>query len=165
MHFYRFESNIRGSWFFLGYFRGFGGITGGLEGTVDGDVGILIEPGIAFEAGFGLLVRFEDVEIMGQETDPPFERFHGMVTFEGMCLALGFFDEFTVSDTGGRPVRGEMVGVEFEESGTVTGRANDDVFAVFVSFLDGVHGTPEAVDADTGTKIAHASGMRGGIGG
>ena len=144
---------------------GFGGITGGLEGTVDGDVGILIETGIGFEAGFGLFVRFEDVEVMVQETDTPFEGFHRMVAFEGMCLALGFFDEFTICHTGSRPVGGKMVGIEFEEARTVTGRANDDVFAVFVAFLDVVHGSPDAFDTDTGTKIAHASSVRSGIGG
>lgn len=148
----------------MGFF-GFGGITGGLKGTVDGDVGILIETGIGFEAGFGLFVGFEDVEIVVQKTDTPFEGFHGMVTFEGMCLSLGFFDEFTVRYTGSRPVGGKMVGIEFEEARTVTGRADDDVFAVFVAFLDGVHGSPDAFDADTGTKIAHASGVRSGIGG
>ncbi len=146
-------------------FLGFGGITGGLESTIDGDVGVLIEPGIGFEAGFGLFVRFEDVEIMVEETDTPFERFHGMVTFEGVGLALGFFDEFTIRYTGSGPVGGKMVGIEFEEARTVTGRADDDVFAVFVPFFDVVHGSPDAVDADTGTKIAHASGVRGGIGG
>ena len=144
---------------------GFGGITGGLKGTVDGDVSILIETGIGFEAGFGLFMGFEDVEVMVEETDPPFERFHRMVAFKGMCLSLGFFDEFTVRYTGGRPVGGKMVGIEFEEARTVTGRANNDVFAVFVPFLDGVHGSPDAFDADTGTKIAHASGVRSGIGG
>ena len=144
---------------------GLGGITGGLKGTVDGDVGILMEPGVGFEAGFGLFVRFEDVEVMVQETDTPFEGFHGMVSFEGMCLSLGFFDEFTIRHTGRRPVGGEMVGIEFKEARTVTGRADDDVFAVFVAFFDGVHGTPEAVNADTGTKIAHASSVRSGIGG
>ena len=144
---------------------GFGGITGGLKGTVDGDVGILIESGIRFEARFGLFVRFEDIEVMVQETDTPFEGFHGMVTFEGMCPALGFFDEFTVRYTGSGPVGGKMVSIEFEEARTVTGRADDDVFAVFVPFLDVVHGSPDALDTDTGTKIAHASGVRSGIGG
>ena len=148
----------------MGFF-GFGGITGGLKGTVDGDVGILIEPGVGFEAGFGLLVRFEDVEVMVEETDTPFEGFHRMVAFKGMCLSLGFFDEFTIRYTGGRPVGGKMVSIEFEEARTVTGRADDDVFAVFVPFFDVVHGSPDAVDADTGTKIAHASGVRSGIGG
>ena len=144
---------------------GFGGITGGLKGTVDGDVGILIETGVGFKTGFGLFVRFEDVEVMVEETDTPFEGFHRMVTFEGMCPALGFFDEFTVRYTGSGPVFGKMVSIEFEEARTVTGRADDDVFAVFVPFLDIVHGSPDALDADTGTKIAHASGVRSGIGG
>ena len=144
---------------------GFGGITGGLQGTVDGDVGILIETGVGFEAGFGLFVGFEDVEVMVEETDTPFEGFHRMVAFKGMCLSLGFFDEFTIRYTGGRPVGGKMVSIEFEEARTVTGRANDDVFAVFVPFLDVVHGSPDTFDADTGTKIAHASGVRSGIGG
>ena len=144
---------------------GFGGITGGLKGTVDGDVGVLIEPGVGFETGFGLFMGFENIEVMVEETDTPFEGFHRMVMFEGVRLALGFFDEFTVRHTGSRPVGGKMVGIEFEEAGTVTGRANDDVFAVFVAFFDGVHGSPDAFDADTGTKIAHASGVRSGIGG
>ena len=146
-------------------FLRFGGITGGLKGTVDGDVGILIETGVGFEAGFGLFMGFKNIEVMVEETDTPFEGFHRMVAFEGMCLALGFFDEFTVRYTGGRPVGGEMVGIEFKEARTVTGRANDDVFAVFVPFLDVVHGSPDAFDADTGTKIAYASGVRSGIGG
>ena len=141
------------------------GIPGSLKGTVDSDVGILIETGIGFKARFRFFVRFEDIEIMSQETDTPFEGFHGMVTFEGMCPALGFFDEFTVRHTGSGPVFGEMVGIEFEEARTVTGMADDDVFAVFVPFLDVVHGSPDAFDTDTGTKIAYASGVKSGIGG
>ena len=144
---------------------GFGGITGGLQSTADGDIGILIEPGVGLETGFGLFVGLEDIEIMVEKTDTPFERFHRMVAFKGMGLSLGFFDEFTVRHTGGRPVGGKMVSIEFEEARTVTGRADDDVFAVFVPFLDVVHGSPDAFDADTGTKIAHAPGVRSGIGG
>ena len=144
---------------------GFGGITGGLKGTVDGNVGIVIETGVGFDAWFRLFMGFEDIEVMVEETDTPFEGFHRMVAFEGVCLSLGFFDEFTVRYTGSGPVGRKMVSIEFEEARTVTGRADNDVFAVFVPFFDGVHGSPDAFDADTGTKIAYASGVRSGIGG
>ena len=84
--------------------------------TVDGDVRILIESGIRFESRFGLGSAFADREKMVEEPNPPFECFDGMVPFECVCLSLGFFDEFAVSDAGCGPVFWEMVGIEFEKS-------------------------------------------------
>ena len=79
-----------------------------------------------------------------------------------MSLALGFFDEFAVGNAGCGPVFREMVGIEFEESGTETRGAYDDTFFAGLSFFDHIHGTPEHVDARIGTEIAHAFGVRSG---
>ncbi len=135
-----------------------GGVTGGLELAIDGNEGILVEAGIGLEAGFGLGSAFEDVEVMTEETNTPFEGFEGMVVFEGVCLALGFFDEFAVFDTGSGPMRREMVGVELE-NGVFSARitAYDDVFFVFAAFFLEVHGSKEEIDVFHALKIAYAS--------
>ena len=83
--------------------------------------------------------------------------------FKGMRLTLGEFDEFTVRYTGGRPMRREMVSIEFEETFTEARGADDDMFAALPAFFDIVHRTPDAVDADTGTEIPHAFGVRRGV--
>ena len=94
---------------FLGFLFGFAGFF--LKLAVDSHVGILVETGVGFEAGFGLGTAFEDRIIMVQETRAPFECGKGVVMLECMSLALGFFDEFTVGYTGCGPVFREMVGV------------------------------------------------------
>ena len=104
------EIGVGESGFFLG------GLEFGLELAVDGHVGILIETGVGFEAGFGLGTAFEDRIIMVQETRAPLECSKGVVMLECMSLALGFFDEFAVGNTSCGPVFREMVGIEFEES-------------------------------------------------
>ena len=85
---------------------------GGLEGAVDADVGILVETGVTFEAGCGIFVAAEDIEIVLEKAQTPFEAFDRMVVLKGVRLALGLFDEFAVCDTCGRPMRREMVGIE-----------------------------------------------------
>ena len=92
------------------------GIAGRLELAVNGNEGILVEAGIGFETGFGLGSTFVNVEIMTEETNPPFEGFEGMIVFERVGLALGLFDEFAVCDTCGGPMRREMVGIELMEA-------------------------------------------------
>ena len=101
----------------VGYGRRLQGLAGlglSLELAVDTDVGILVETGIGFEARFGLCVAFNDVEIMMEDTESPFEGFGCMSVFESVGLSLGFFDKFAVSHAGCGPFFREMVGVEFE---------------------------------------------------
>ena len=52
-----------------------GFVAGGLELAVDGNVGILVETGVGFEAGFGSSAAFDDREIMVKEADSPFKGF------------------------------------------------------------------------------------------
>ena len=91
-----------------------------MEGAVDADVGILVETGVTFEAGRGIFMAAEDVEIVLEKAETPFEAFERVVMFEGVGLALGLFDEFAVCDTCARPVRREMVGIELVEARTET---------------------------------------------
>ena len=44
----------------------------GFEFTIDGNVGILVESGIALHTGFRLFAAPEDTEIVLKETDAPF---------------------------------------------------------------------------------------------
>ena len=55
-----------------------GFVAGRLELAVDGDVGVLVETGVGFEAGFGRSAAFDDREIMVKEAESPFEGFAGM---------------------------------------------------------------------------------------
>ena len=136
--FYRLESNVLYVDFrFLSCFLGC--ITGGLELTVEGNVGILVETGVGFESVFGLGSAFANSEIMGKETQSPFKSFGGMGMFEGVCLVLSEFDEFAIGDAGCRPGLGEMVGVELEKAFRVRHSADNDVFAVFGALFDGVN--------------------------
>ena len=135
----------------------------GLEFAVDGDVGVLVETGVAFHARFGCGTAFDDTEIMLEEADMPVDTGIGAVMFEGMCAALRFLDEFAVSDTGCRPRLGETVGVELQElSSAARDTADDDVFFVVASFLDGVHGAPQRINAYYRHKIAHSPCMGSG---
>lgn len=72
------------------------GLLGGFEFAVDRDVGVLVETGIGFHAGFGGSAAFDYTEIMTEETKAPFERSKGMVVLEGMGDLLGGFDEVAV---------------------------------------------------------------------
>ena len=129
-----------------------------MELAIDGNKGILVEAGIGFEAGFGLGSAFEDVEIMTEETNTPFEGFEGVVMFECVGLALGFFDEFAVFDAGSGPMRREMVGVELENGvfgACIT--ADDDVFFVFAAFSLVIYGSTVRSDGIYEHKIAYAS--------
>ena len=129
--------------------------------AIDGNEGILVEAGIGFEAGFGLGSVFEDVEVMTVETNTPFEGFEGVVMFECVGLALGFFDEFAVFDAGSGPMRREMVGVELENGvfgACIT--ADDDVFFVFAAFSLVIYGSTVRSDGVNKHEIAYASGRR-----
>ena len=88
----RFESG------FFGFGVGLG--LSGLELAVDGHIDILIEAGIGFETGFRLGTAYEDIVIMVQEANVPFEGSSGVVMLEGVGLALGFFDEVSVGYAG-----------------------------------------------------------------
>ena len=83
-----------------GDFLNGGLLGGGFEVAVDGDVNVLIETGIGFEAGFRFGTTFDDVEIMVEETESPFDAFRRVVVFEGVSEFLGGFDEFAVSYAG-----------------------------------------------------------------
>ena len=121
----------------------FGGFLAlGLQLAVDGDVGILVETGIALHAFFGLRAAFDDRKIMVKEPHAPSESLQGMVVLDGVRLFLGFFDQFAVGYTGFGPAGREMVGVEFEEPQTEARRADYDALFVVLAFFSCVHGAP-----------------------
>ena len=138
------------------------GLLLGFEVTIDTDVGVLIETGVGFEAGFGGVTTFDDTVIMTEETHSPFKGCIGVVVLKGMGITLGLFDEFAIGYTGCRPVRREMVGVALEVTVTVLTMPEDNMFAVVLAFFGSIHGTPEGIDACYGFKIAHASSERSG---
>ena len=126
------------------------------EFAVDGDVGILIETGVAFEAGFGFLSLPEDAKIMPEEAYTPFDTDVRVVMFKHMCALLSKFDEFAVSYAGSRPCLREMVGIEMEEAFVARTAADDDMFVVFLTFFDRIHGTEIGIDTFYEGKIPHA---------
>ena len=80
---------------------GFCGLLGGgFEGAVDADVDVLIETGIGLETGFRFGTTFDDMEIMMEKTESPFNAFRRVVVFEGVSEFLGGFDEVAVSYAG-----------------------------------------------------------------
>ena len=135
-----------------------------LEMTVNADVGILIETGVPFYTRFGLFSAFEDTEVMDQETELPFVGFGRVVMLEGMGLTLGEFDEFAICYASSRPMRRKMVGIEFVQTYPKARRAHDDAFAALTAYFDGIHRSRNGSNADTGTEIPHAFGVRCGIG-
>ena len=78
-----------------------GCFAGGFEFAVDGDIGVLVETGVAFHARFGCSAASDYTEIMGKEPQAPLKGCGRVVMFECMCLTLCEFDEFTVRHTGG----------------------------------------------------------------
>lgn len=112
---------------------GFGFLCLSLKLAIDTDVGILIEIAVGFESRSGFGVAFDDVEVMMEETESPFECFGGMGVLEGVGLALGFFDEFAVGHAGCGPFFREMEGIELEEAFVETRVACDDTFLVLTS--------------------------------
>jgi hypothetical protein len=132
-----------------GLFEG-GLLGGGFEVAVDGDVDVLIETGIRLETGFRFGAAFDDMEIMMEETKSPFDAFRRVVVFEGVSEFLGGFDEFAISHAGCRPRLGEMVRIELVETAKTRDTADDDVLAVFLALLAGVHGTTVVIDAING---------------
>ena len=136
---------------------GFGFLCLGLELAVDTDVGILLEIGGGFESRSGFCVAFDDVEIMMEETESPFERFGGMSVFEGVGLALGFFDKFAVSHAGCGPFFWVMEGIELEEAFVETRVACDDVFLVLTPEFLLVQRAYIRVEAGTQVEVPHAS--------
>ena len=136
----------------------------GLKGAVDGNVNELVETGVRFHARGGLFAAFDDTEIVREEADAPFDGFEGAVMLQRMGLALGFFDEFSVRDTGLGPVLREMIGIEFVETKMVARRADNDTFAAFLADFLRVHGSADGFEERIEPKIAHAFGMRSDLG-
>ena len=141
-----------------------GFVAGGLELAVDGDIGVLVETGVGFETGFGSSAAFNDGEIMVKEAESPFEGFAGMSMLQGVGLALGLLDEFTIRYASCRPGLREMVGIELEKALGVGHSANNDVLFVTATCFDGVHCAPVGFVEGYRHKIAHSSGARCGIG-
>ena len=139
---------------------GFGFLCLGLELAVDADVGILIEIAVGFESRSGFCVAFDDVEVMMEETESPFECFGGMSVFEGVGLALGFFDKFAVGHAGSGPFFREMEGIELEEAFVETRVACDDTFLVLTSKFLLVQSAYVRVEAGIQVEVPHASGVR-----
>ena len=128
-----------------------------LKLAVDADGGVLIEIAVGFESGSGLGVAFDDVEIMKEEAEPPFECFGGVSVLEGVGLALGFFDKFAVSHTGCGPCLREMEGIELEEAFVETRVACDDAFLVLTAEFLLVQSAYIRVEAGTQVEVPHAS--------
>ena len=158
-----FKGHVLGNVFLLGSVWVLSGLKGRFEVAVDGDVGILIEAGIGFEARFGLLVVFDDTEIVLEEADTPFKGFAGGSMFEGMSASLGQFDDLTVGYAGLGPGLGEVVGIELKHAGTLGTLAHNNVFAAFLTDFEVIHGAREGLEGFTRHKIAHPLGInRGG---
>ena len=139
---------------------GFCGLLGGgFEVAVDGDVDVLIKTGIRLETGFRLGASFADMEIMMEETKSPFDAFRGVVVFAGVSEFLGGFDEFAVSHADCRPSLGEMVGIELVKTAKTRHTTDDDVLAVFLTLLVGIHHSAVIIDAINGVQIAHTTGV------
>ena len=141
-----------------------GFVAGSLELAVDSNVGVLIETGVGFEAGFGRSAAFDDREIMVKEAESPFECFAGMSMLQGMGLALSLLDEFTIRYAGCRPGLRKMVGIELEKALGVGHSTDNDVLFVTATCFDGVHRAPVGFVEGYRHKIAHSSGARRGIG-
>ena len=130
---------------------GFCGLLGGgFEVAVDGDVDVLIEAGIRLETGFRFGATFDDVEIMMEETESPFDAFRRVVVFEGVSEFLGGFDELAISYAGCRPSLGKMIGIELVQATKTRDTADDDVLAVFLTLLVGIHHSAVVIDAING---------------
>ena len=123
---------------------------GGFEVAVDRDVDVLIKAGIRLETGFRLGTTFDYMEIMVEETKSPFDAFRRVVVFEGVSEFLGGFDELAVSYAGCRPSLGEMVRIELVETAKTRHTADDDVLAVFLTLLVGIHHSAVVIDAING---------------
>ena len=136
-----------------------GGCNSGFEVAVDADVNVLIETGIRLETGFRFGASFDYMEIMMEETKSPFNAFRRVVVFESVSEFLGGFDEFAVSDAGCRPSLGEMVGIELVETAKTRNTADDDVLAVLLTLLVGIHHSAVISDAINGVQIAHTTGV------
>ena len=134
------------------------GLAGGLEFAVNGNVGVLVETGVAFETGFGLGAAYANGEVMFEKTKFPLEAGTGGVVLESVGYTLGGFDEFAIGYASGRPVGREMVGVELEEAVSEAGHtADDDMFAAFAAYFEIVHRSPEEIDIGNGSEIAHST--------
>ena len=90
--------------------------SGGTKGAIDGYIRELVETGVRFHARSGLLAAFDHTEIMREKAYSPLKAFVGKVMLKGMGLALGFFDEFAIRNTGFGPVLREVIGIEFVEA-------------------------------------------------
>ena len=130
-----------------------------LEFAIDSHVGILVETGIRLHAGCGFCTAFEDLEIMVEEADTPFEGFGGMGMFECMSTALGFFDEFAVGYAGCRPRFWEMVGIELEHFAATGIATRNEVFAYAAAFFVRIHHSAVSINAIDKRNIAHAAAV------
>ena len=139
-------------------------VAGSLELAVDGDVGVLVETGVGFEAGFGRSTTFDNREIMVKEAESPFEGFAGMSMLQSVGLALCLLDEFTICYAGCRPGLREMVGIELEKALGIRHSADNDVLFVAATCFDGIHRAPVGFIEGYRHKIAHSSGARCGMG-
>ena len=149
--------------FFQGHGRLQGFLPGSLEFAVDGNVGVLVETGVTFHARFGLGAAFDDLEIMVEETYSPFDGCEGVVMLEGVCLTLGFFDEFAVGYAGRRPCLGEMVGVELIEVAAPTrDTADNDVFLVMTAFFVRIHDAVVHLDGIDELKVTYSASVGSG---
>ena len=139
------------------------GLAGSLKFAVNGNVGVLVETGVAFETGFGLGAAYANGEVVLEETEFPLESGTGGVVFKGVSYTLGGFDEFAICDAGIGPMGREMVGIELEETVSEAGHtANDDMFAALATYFEIVHRSPEEIDIGNGSEIAHAPSRRSG---
>ena len=93
-----------------------GGFAGSLEFTINGNVGVLVETGVALHPGFRSSAAFDNREIMVKEAESPFKGFAGMSMLQGVGLALGLLDEFAICYAGCRPCLWKMVGIELEKT-------------------------------------------------
>ena len=130
-----------------------------LELAVYADVGILVESGIAFEARFRLGTASEDPEIVLEEADLPLNGGVGMVMFECVGLALSFFDELTVGNTGSRPGLRKMVSIDLVNGSVSMPSADNDMFFVFLAFFEGIYLAGIAVDASGEDTITHSASV------
>ena len=141
----------------------FGLLGGGFEVAIDRDVGELIETGIGFHARSRGSAAFDDFEIMREEADAPFEALGREVVLQGVGAALRLFDKFAVGYAIRRPLRGEVIRVEFVQSRIAARGAHDDTFAALLTDSDKIQGSTDGCDARSFLKIAHAFGVRSGF--
>ena len=71
----RFKGDVVGADYVYVDFRFLSGFAGGLEFTIDGDISVLVETGVAFHARFGIGSASNYTEVMSKEAQTPFKGF------------------------------------------------------------------------------------------